>query len=280
VLSQLRGRDSDVFEPLLCVVEERPRLRAEALRPAFGTFAAWALNHAEAFKFWLKFHGEIRSTLRDLTFVRPDSVFDISELSSIQEFRQLRTDLNISHEDLIYAFDIVLRYPLYGMLAGEGSYFLAHPIRDQQNHPIIAVEPGPPPNIPISFSQTLTNIAPKMTLDEYTSFLHEARGLIRDKQIHKLKPNAVTQEMTREIAAQLHMPARLHQTGRVLAFATGIASGIGAAPMLGPVAALAGGAIAIVSAIWDGRVGRSVGKVKWLRWALEWDLEKQAKDFD
>jgi hypothetical protein len=83
--------------------------------------------------------------------------------------------------------------------------------------------------------------------------------------------------MTREIAAQLHLPARLHQAGRVLAVATGVATAIGAVPFFGPAAALAGGAIAFVPVIWDGRVGRSVGKVKWLRWALEWDLEQEVK---
>jgi hypothetical protein len=41
-----------------------------------------------------------------------------------------------------------------------------------------------------------------MTLDEYTSFLHEARGLIRDRKIHQLRPGALAREVTGDLAAQ------------------------------------------------------------------------------
>lgn len=278
VLAELQRRDSGVFDPLPYVVNERPRLNNEYLEPAFRLFATWASNNKGAFKQWLTFHREVRTTPRDITYVRPNSVFDISALVDVEEFQHLRVALNESSEDLIYAFDIVLRYPLYGQLAGSGSYFLAHPIREQQNSPIIAVEPGRPPNVPVSFSQAVTGMVSSMTIDEYTSFLHEARGLIRDRKIDQLQVGAIDRDTTRELASQLGLPARLNKAGRTVGIAAGIVGMVGAVPAFGPAAAIAGGLITIVSAAWTGSVGRTPGRVKWLRWALEWDLEHQASD--
>jgi hypothetical protein len=278
VLAQLRSRDPGVFEPLPYVVNDRPRLNGEYLAPAFRSFSSWASNNKSAFKRWLAFHTEVRASPRDITHIRPNSVFDISALLDLEEFQRLRVGLNVSADDLIYAFDIVLRYPLYGQLAGSGSYFLAHPIREQQNDPIITVEPGEPPNIPVSFSQAVAGMVASMTLDEYSSFLHEARGLIRDRKIHTLQVGAIDRETTRELASQLALPARLSKSGRTVGIAAGIIGIAGAIPTLGPAVAVAGGLVTIVSAAWTGSVGRTPGRVKWLRWALEWDLERQASD--
>ncbi len=278
VLAQLRSRDSGVFEALPYVVNERPRLNNRFLEPAFRSFATWASNNKSAFKRWLAFHSEVRASPRDITHIRPNSLFDISALLDLREFQRLRAGLNVSADDLTYAFDIVLRYPLYGRLAGSGSYFLAHPIREQQSAPIIAVEPGPPPNIPVSFSQAVAGMVSSMTLDEYTSFLHEARGLVRDRNIQQLKVGAIDRESTRQLASQLGLPARLRKSGRTVGIAAGVIGFGGGVAALAPAAAITGGLIAIVSAVWTGNVGRTPGRVKWLRWALEWDLECQASD--
>lgn len=275
LLAQLQARDSDVFEPLLYVVDERPQLRSEYLMPAFGSFATWALNKKSRFKQWLTFHNEVRSTPRDITSIRPNSLFDISELTYAEEFKRLQATINVPAQDLIYAFDIVLRYPLYGMLAGDDSYFLAHPIREEQNEPIIAVAPGKPPSIPLPFSQAVSTMVSSMTLEEYSIFLHEARGLVRDRKIHKMKVGTIGQEERREIAIALGMPARLKKSGRALGFTSGLVAGAGAFPALGVPAAIAGGLISIISASWTGSVGRIPGRTKWLRWALEWDLERE-----
>jgi hypothetical protein len=190
VLTKLQSRDSGVFKPLLYVAKDRPTLKCEYLQPAFQTFAIWASNNKCAFKRWLAFHQEVRTTPADFSHIRPHSIFDISALGEVSEFKHLQAELGVVEDDLIYAFDIVLRYPLYGSLAGAGSFFLAHPIREQQNAPIICVEQGAPPNVPVSFSRAVAGMASSMTLDEYTSFLHEARGVIRDRQRRLAKSRA------------------------------------------------------------------------------------------
>lgn len=62
----------------------------------------------------------------------------------------------------------------------------------------------------------------------------------------------------------------------------GITAGVigiaAAVPELAIGTATAGGLLGIVSESWSGSVGRTPGRVKWLRWALEWDLEQQASD--
>jgi hypothetical protein len=70
----------------------------------------------------------------------------------------------------------------------------------------------------------------------------------------------------------------LSKSGRTVGIAAGIIGIAGAIPTLGPAVAVAGGLVTIVSAAWTGSVGRTPGRVKWLRWALEWDLERQASD--
>jgi len=278
LLDQLRSRDPDVLVPLPYVVAERRRLKDEYLEPAFQSFVTWAANNKGALKRWLAFHNEIRVSPGAISHIRPNSVFEITALLDAPEFQRMRARLKLSADDLMYAFDIVLRYPLYGELAGSDSYFLAHPIREQQGAPIITVEPGQAPTIPISFSQALAVMAPSMTLDEYTSFLHEARGVVRDRQIHRLQAGAIDRETTREVASRLGLPARLSKVGRTVGIVAGIIGIAGAAPAVAPAAAIAGGLISIVSAAWTGSVGRAPGRVKWLRWALEWDLERQASD--
>lgn len=276
LLEQLRSRDPGVLTPLTYVVDEPRRLRHEYLEPAFHSFAAWAVNNKSALKRWLLLHDEIRRSPSDISHIRPRSVFDIASLLDAGEFKRVTADLRLSAADLIYAFDIVLRYPLYGEVAGSGSYFLAHPIREQQAPPIILTERGPAPPIPISLSQAVSAMASSMTLDEYTSFLHEARGYIRGRQIHRLR--SVDTETTREIASELSLPARLKKVNLTVGIWAGVIGIAGAVPALAPAAVIVGGLVQMVSAAWSGSVGRAAGRVSWLRWALEWDLERQASD--
>jgi hypothetical protein len=278
VLNVLRSRDSGIFVPLPYFSKDRPRIDIEHLEPAFRSFANWATNNKASFQQWITLHQEIRNNPSDLSRVRAKSVFDISRLCELPIFQLSASQIGVRPDDLVYAFDIVLRYPLYGELAGVDSFFLAHPIREQQAAPILSVGTGTSPRIPISLSAAVAEMVSRMSLDEYTSFLHEARGLIRDLRIDQLQPGAIDRETTREIAIQLGLPARLSRASRVIGIAAGVVGITGAIPAAGPAAKIAGGLLTIGSAIWDRSVGRSLGQVSWLRWAFEWDLENQASD--
>lgn len=278
ILTQLRSRDPGVLEPVPYPVEDRRKLKEEHLQPAFASFATWAQNNRSALTRWLQLHNEpwMREAL--LSRVRPRSVFDVDALREDAAFQGVAASLQIPPDDILYAFDVVLRYLLYAELVGPDAYFFAHPIREQQALPILSIKPGPAPGVPLSLNQAVAAMAPSMTLDQYTSFLHEARGLIRDRKIHQLQPGALDRETTRELAGELGLPARLSNAGKLMGIAAGLVGIAGAIPAFSPGAAVVGGVVSFLSAVWTGTAGRAPSRVTWLRWALEWDLEAQASD--
>lgn len=278
ILIQLQSRDHGLFSPVKYEVAEKRTLNPEYLDDAFRGFAAWAQNNKFALRRWLRLHNEPWIRNGHLARVRPRYVFDVELLRSRPLLKVIASDVRVTADDILYCFDVILRYPLYGELAGRGTYFLAHPIRELQSLPTMTVENRPPPSIALSFSGAVEAMIPSMMLDEYTSFLHEARGVIRDRKIDTLKPGALDRETTREIAALLGLPARLNAAGKVMGVAAGLIGIAGASPAIGPAATVVGGLVSMTSALWTGTIGRRPSQLSWLRWALEWDVERQVSD--
>ena len=276
ILSILKSRDSDVLNPVAYYTEEKRMLRQKYLEDSFNRFADWARNCKGPFKQWLLLHRESWIKEGHLARVRPRFVFDVEQLKEKPLLKEISLKIDVDIEDILYGFDVILRYPLYGRLAGKNTYFLAHPIRELQSFPTMTVRKASPPNVALSLSKVVENFAPNQTLDEYTSFLHEARGIIRERGIHHLKPRSLDRDTIRELAVLLKLPARLNASGKILGIAAGVIGAIGAVPVLGPSAALIGGCISVASALWTGSIGRIPTKWSWLRWALKWDIESQA----
>ncbi|MFH1312291.1 MAG: hypothetical protein ABIJ00_03610 [Candidatus Eisenbacteria bacterium] len=280
ILNLLNSRDSNVLTPVVYEAEEKRTLRPEYLEDAFHYFGNWAHNSKNVLRRWLDLHREPWIKDGHLARVRPRYVFDVDHLRTLASLGLLAATVGVDVDDILYGFDVVLRYPLYGELAGEHAHFLAHPIRELQSIPTMVVDNGLPPQIALSFKDVVSVMAPHQTLDEYTSFLHEARGLIRDRGIQNLKPGTLDKEAIREIAAQLTLPARLSAAGKSMGVAAGVIAVAGAlpVPIVGPAVAIGGGLISVASALWTGTVGRTPARWSWLRWALKWDVEQQASD--
>jgi len=280
ILSLLNARDRNVLAPVVYEAEEKRILRPEYLEDTFSRFANWANNSRNVLRRWLELHREPWIKDGHLARVRPRYVFDVNHLRTLELPDRLAESVGVDVDDVLYGFDVVLRYPLYGELAGEHAHFLAHPIREQQSIPTMALDNGQPPQLALSFKDVVSAMAPTQTLDEYTSFLHEARGVIRDRGIQTLKPHALDTEAIREIAAELRLPARLSAAGKSMGVAAGIIGVIGTlpVPVVGTAAAVGGGLISVASALWKGTVGRTPARWSWLRWALKWDVEQQASD--
>jgi hypothetical protein len=284
ILAQLRSRDNKLFAPLLYEISEKRTLSPDYLDAAFANFGDWAQNSKSSLRRWLELHTQDRirydhfGLARHFAHARPVYVFDVGRLRRDPAVEKVASAVEVSGEDILYAFDVFLRYPLYGELAGPGSYFLAHPIRELPTIPTMDVKPGPVPSIALSLADAVVGMAQSMTLDDYTSFLHEARGIIRDRKIHTLKPRSLDTDTLREIAIKLRLPARLKGAGRTLGISGGVITTVGAWPVLGPAAAVAGGLVSVASALWTGTVGRSASRISWLRWAFKWDVERQASD--
>ena len=131
---------------------------------------------------------------------------------------------------------------------------------------------------PLSLSDAVYEMLPAMSFDDYTKFLHEARGIIRDRKIHTLKPGALDKETTREVANILGLPARLNEVGKVMGVAAGLITIAGGASILAPAAAVIGGLVSVASALWTGTLPSNLSRISWLRWAYKWDVEDQASD--
>lgn len=278
ILTLLNSRDSGVLMPVVYDAEEKRVLRPEYLKDTFRSFANWALNCKRPLRRWLHLHREPWIMDDHLARVRPRHVFDEKQLRQLPLLESLAAEVGVDVDDVLYGFDVVLRFPLYGELAGENAYYLAHPIREKQSIPTMTVGGAPPPQVALSFADVVTAMVPTQTLHEYTAFLHEARGIIRDRSIQQLKPRSLDKETIREIAVHLKLPARLSSSGKSLGVAAGVIGIAGALTVLGPAAGIGGGLISIASALWKGNVGHTPARWSWLRWALKWDIEQQAVD--
>ena len=280
ILSKLASRDRGLFKPIRYDLEERRTLSLKYLDEAFQNFVAWAQNNKPRLRQFLLLHGE--PWIRDghLARVRPRYVYDVDVLRGTPLSRGLASDLGVQEDDILHGFDVFLRYSLYGEMTGRGQYYLAHPVRFLPKLPTANVEDTPPPNIALSLSDAVSEMALNMTLDEYTSFLHEARGVIRDNhKIHMLNSGAMDLETTRDVAQELGLPGRLSAAGKVMSVAPGVI-GIagGVEPTISLAASCVGVLVSVASEIWTGTVGRGPSRKSWLRWALKWDIEKQVGD--
>lgn len=274
ILAKLINRDSDIFVPVYYDTTERRVIAEEYLIPTFANFDAWAKNNSTNLKLWLKVHHEPWLKKGHLTRVRDNLVFSVESLKSSSVFKGLVNHLNVTDDQILYAFDVILRYPIYGEFVGERAHYLSHPIREGQVFSTMEVNQGIAPNIPLSFANAISSIAKKLSLDEYTVVLHELRNIVRDKQINKLKPGEVSKEVRREIAELVSFPARLKSSTRMLGIMGGVASIISAFVAAPPMAVI-GGAVSVASALWRGTLPRFIVRNKWLRWTVEYDFENE-----
>jgi hypothetical protein len=186
-------------------------------------------------------------------------LFPVEDVTRTVEFAELVARLKVPADDLLFAFDVTLRYPLYGELAGANVHYLSHPIREEQNLPTVIRFAASAPRVALPLGPAIAQLAPHLTLDEFSALLHEARGLVRDRGIVGLRPNAVGIDARREVAAHLKLPPRLKANAKFVGALTAAIVGLAAAHALGPVTALLGMAVGIGSLFWDGNVPRSTG---------------------
>ncbi len=275
ILLQLMERDGELFKPVCFPANEQRQLNPELLMTAFASFSAWAGSSSSRLGEWLSLHRDISIRKGHMARIPTHYLFEIERLRRYDGLYRLATRVGVSEEDILYAFDVVLRYPLYGEYSGSDKYYLAHPIREKPNLPGLTDVPSDAPRVALSFSDAVMGMAEKMSFDEYTSFLHEARGIVRDQNIHLLNPNTMDRDHIRRIAGMLRLPARLNAIGKVMGITAGAIVIAQADPKLAVYAAIAGSLVTVSDRFWAGNVGR-VSNRSWLRWAVKWDVESQA----
>jgi hypothetical protein len=277
LLRDLARRDSQVFAGEEYSIA-RPRMIAERwLSTSFQRFSEWAGANELSLRHWITLHHSQWVRNRVAAALGERYVFNLDDLLRSPEVGRLASTTGVHAKDLCYAFDSVLRYPIFGELAGPNGYYLNHRLRNAVLLPTMRRQNAKPPTVAVSFSGTVGQLAPRLSRDGYTSLLHELRGAVRNSGLHQMLPGDFDQERIREIAANVALPPRLRGYTRGLGIAGGIFGGLGAIPLFGQPAALIGGAVSIAAAFWSGGLPRSMARIKWLRWALKWDVEEQAE---
>ena len=130
----------------------------------------------------------------------------------------------------------------------------------------------------ITFAASISAIAPKISRDDYTVLLHELRGLVRDRGLHRVAPGEVNRDVLRDITSAARLPPRVRDLSKAAGVAAGVIGGLGVLiPSLSVSMAAAGALVGISTALWQGTLPRAAARVWWLRWALSWDVENQVE---
>ena len=280
LLLDLIKRDSELLTPAKYSTADPVRLKDEYLIECFNGFDAWARSNKNTLRKWLSLHNEDWIQKQYITRVKHKEhewSFSLETLLREPELGNLSKELGVTEHDICYAFDLVLRYPLYGELAGTNEHYLNHPIRDAFLLPTMKREEGEPPSLAVSFKDTLRQFSDKLSQDDYSVLLHELRGAVHDYGLHLVGPGEFDKEVVREIAAKVALPPKLRATGKLAAVGAGIIGSLSAVPFFGPSAAIVGGVLSVSTALWSGRLPRIAARMRWLKWALEWDIEEQAE---
>jgi hypothetical protein len=268
LLKQLIARDSQLFSPKKYSTESVRSVGAVHLQDCLEQFIGWCNGNPDSVKNWIRLHRESWINSFYLERIRHKFVFDVDLLRNHHDVILASQQNGLLVDEFLRIFDVVLRYPMYGEIAGDGCAYLSHPIRHAVNHPTLQRDTDTVHVGAISFSEHFKRWAPHLSQDEYTALIYQLRGVVRDKKLHRVKPGEIEKEVIRDIAASVSLPPKL---------AFMMKSETGSSPALGVLDFITGVPMSIAQTFWDGTLPKSAGRLKWLRWALKWDIESQAK---
>jgi hypothetical protein len=170
---------------------------------------------------------------------------------------------------------------MYGQFVGEDSYYLHHPIRDVLRTSANLERVGKPPPVALTFAPTFRDMIGKISREDYITTIKAVRDRVHEYGLLDAPHGDVHREIIRKLAAEARLPPRLRSEAAVVPIIAAVLSAAAATALAGPVAAAVGAMITILPTAWalsSPSMPRGVADVKWLRWALKWDLEGQAKD--
>lgn len=275
-------KDKPVLQVERCVLDyDKRHLNPAFLVDTFQAFAAWARTQPEWLKTWLNVHAEpwIRSDQFYENLCR-GYMFNVENLAGSGLDRPLAHELGVTTKDVYYAFDVVLRYPVYGEAAGPQAYYLTHPIREYQQLPTLQATKMQPPWTPASLGEILRPVLPSLTVEQYAQILFETRSLLHDDGVINYETGEVSSSGFDEFKKKIQFSVKLKKPDKTLRALGGVLTMLGAIPVLGIPARLATGAMSIASAFWDGSLPRAAGGIRWLSWAFEWHVRTDRRERD
>jgi hypothetical protein len=276
LLKTLESRDKTLFAPVQYRTDVPVSLRPEYVDPALQQFIRWSNSNAETLKKTVRFLSEPWIQKGHDSRVQFKYVYDLESISKRAEIELLARHLDTTIDMVCDAFDISLRYSLYGELA-HGDHYLAHPIRDAVKLPTQEEQPEPPWRPCVSFAEDIAVIARKLGQNDFGAFLHELRGLVHSHGLHAMAPGEADATVVRKIASKLGLQTRFKNAARLLGVSGGLLAVAAGVPSITAPATVLGGAVAITAAVWRGHVPRKLGRWRWLRWMVRFDVEDQVK---
>jgi hypothetical protein len=275
LLTELEDKCGGVVAHEKYPTDHTPLLNDGYLLSVFDDFHIWARNNQLRLAQWSRLHSMPWVKDGHTSRVGRQYVFNVERLEANRPLMRLAEAMKIDTHQLLYAFDVVLRFPLYGLLAGEENYFVYHPIRNAFRLPGSRIEPAPTPSVCVSFQKAVGDMADRLSQNEYIQLLLDLRTIARDQGLHLLKPSDAEPQAVRAIAQKVKLTPYLKTMSKKAAVVGGIIGGFGAIPILGPAAAIMGGAVSISASVWSGRLPRPVAQWKWLQWTLRWKVESE-----
>lgn len=215
--------DNNFFKPVFLEAPEPVRVADNYVFECFENFSDYAIANRKRLKYWLATHMIPEIWQGWAEHLKRNFVFDVDIISSSKKIDNLCTRLDINEKSILYAFDNILRFPEYGKLAGPDEYYLNHPLRDAFLLPTSTVEPALPPNVPVSWSNSVLRLSAKLNLDEFIAFLYELRFQVHENRLHKIhRTDQVDPDIVRLIAEKVGIPPRLKYHGLRTSILTGI----------------------------------------------------------
>jgi hypothetical protein len=280
ILRDIYAIDSSLATASPYFTEEFRQLSGESVDEAFGSFTKWAQLHPKKIREFSRLHQQSWINKYHQARVANNTVYDLSTLSKSTKLASLADSLAVGRESLLYCFDIVLRTPIYGEMTGEQTHYLNHPLRNAFKISGSTINKRPA-HLPVSFASTFESLLPKLTREHYFALIGSNRENVQKFDLASMRSWDINRDYLREFAACARIPPRLrHRDGLTDSFQSVLAL-LTAYEMGGPIAAAATCLVTVfASACKESRplhLPASAGDISWLKWAIEWEIEKQAK---
>ncbi|MBV9468432.1 MAG: hypothetical protein JOZ57_04250 [Abitibacteriaceae bacterium] len=279
LVAALHKRDPAVIKTQTYSSAEPRVLDNQYLHEAFDGFDAWARSNPHTLERWIALHNQEWVRSFHTAHMKHRYVFALEELRNEPTLKALAQKVELEQSEICYAFDTVLKYPLIGEIAGEGEYYLSHPIRTGVPLPTMEVQSESRTAFAVSWASGVKDLikSKRLSQDQYTVLLHELRGYCREQRLHKMSPGQVDKEVIREIAAKIQLRPQLKSITKAALFGGNGIRSLAAYAALGPTAVITGAAVSVSPALFTGKLPRRAARVGWLRRMIKWDVEDQVE---
>lgn len=252
---------------------QRLRVAEDTATGALDSLHSFVRANPSASKALIKLHGKANVREEYSQKLAKEFLFDVEAVSEDRNLLATAKRLQCEPRLLLHTLDMVLRYPMYGSLAGKDEWYLGHLVRTAVALPNLGVQHHVPPAIPLPIGDLVYRVGRRDTMEQYALRVCEVRDLLDENGIRGVRRGDVERSVIRHVSQEAGLPGKLRGYHRSMGVTTGLLGFVGLWPFLGTPAAAGAAALTTGSAMWDGKVPSRLSGSKWLRFAIRYDLE-------